>query len=165
MSAEQHGRYDALMRPSSHRPGHSRAKAQAASRGGWTSDGDDAIISERPRTRSPVGHDAAIGVRLAQFVSDRMLDRMLAHALKPYFAKARQHRQRRPRFGLGLKISGPVFECYRNADSGRHLPTGDRGIWRSEFERSLATDSENRSMPDDLSRMLDHGKLAGTGKE
>ena len=49
-----------------------------------------AIISKRPRTRYTVGRDAAIGVRLARFVSDRMLDSMLARALKPYLAKARQ---------------------------------------------------------------------------
>ena len=90
MSAEQHGRYDALMqaviaqartftREGAGRPAEEVGRVIA-----------DAIISERPRTRYTVGRDAAIGVRLARFVSDRMLDSMLARALKPYFAKARQ---------------------------------------------------------------------------
>jgi NAD(P)-dependent dehydrogenase (short-subunit alcohol dehydrogenase family) len=90
MSAEQHGRYDALMQAVI-------AQARTLTREGAGRPADevgrviaDAIVSERPRTRYTVGRDAAIGVRLARFVSDRMLDSMLARALKPYFAKARQ---------------------------------------------------------------------------
>lgn len=90
MSAEQHGRYDALMQAVI-------AQARTLTREGAGRPAEevgrviaDAIISERPRTRYTVGRDAAIGVRLARFVSDRMLDSMLARALKPYFAKARQ---------------------------------------------------------------------------
>ncbi len=90
MSAEQHGRYDALMQAVI-------AQARTLTREGAGQPAEevgrviaDAIISERPRTRYTVGRDAAIGVRLARFVSDRMLDSMLARALKPYFATARQ---------------------------------------------------------------------------
>jgi NAD(P)-dependent dehydrogenase (short-subunit alcohol dehydrogenase family) len=90
MSAEQHGRYDALMQAVI-------AQARTLTREGAGRPAEevgrviaDAIVSERPRTRYTVGRDAAIGVRLARFVSDRMLDSMLARALKPYFAKARQ---------------------------------------------------------------------------
>jgi NAD(P)-dependent dehydrogenase (short-subunit alcohol dehydrogenase family) len=90
MTAEQHGRYDALMQAVI-------AQAQTLTREGAGRPAEevgrviaDAIISERPRTRYTVGRDAAIGVRLARFVSDRMLDSMLARALKPYLPKARQ---------------------------------------------------------------------------
>jgi hypothetical protein len=48
----------------------------------------DAIVSERPRTRYTVGRDAAMIVRLARCVSDRMLDSLLTRALKPHFPKA-----------------------------------------------------------------------------
>ena len=90
MSAEQHGRYDALMQAVI-------AQARTLTREGAGRPAEevgrviaDAIVSERPRTRYTVGRDAAIGVRLARFVSDRMLDSMLARTLKPYFPKARQ---------------------------------------------------------------------------
>ena len=90
MTAEQHGRYDALMQAVI-------AQARTLTREGAGRPAEevgrviaDAIISERPRTRYTVGRDAAIGVRLARFVSDRMLDSMLARALKPYLPKARQ---------------------------------------------------------------------------
>jgi NAD(P)-dependent dehydrogenase (short-subunit alcohol dehydrogenase family) len=90
MSAEQHGRYDALMQAVI-------AQAQTFTREGAGLPADevgrviaDAIVSERPRTRYTVGRDAAIIVRLARFVSDRMLDSMLARGLKPYLAKTRQ---------------------------------------------------------------------------
>jgi NAD(P)-dependent dehydrogenase (short-subunit alcohol dehydrogenase family) len=88
MSAEQHGRYDALMQAVI-------AQARTLTREGAGRPAEevgrviaDAIVSERPRTRYTVGRDAAIGVRLARFVSDRMLDSMLARALKPYLPKA-----------------------------------------------------------------------------
>jgi hypothetical protein len=45
-------------------------------------------ISERPRTRYTVGRDAAIIVRVARFVSDRMLDSLLARTLKRHLPKA-----------------------------------------------------------------------------
>ena len=48
----------------------------------------DAITSQRPRTRYTVGRDAAIIVRLVRFLSDRMLDRLLARSLKPYLPSA-----------------------------------------------------------------------------
>jgi NAD(P)-dependent dehydrogenase (short-subunit alcohol dehydrogenase family) len=90
MTAEQHGRYDALMQAVI-------AQAQTLTREGAGRPAEevgrviaDAIVSERPRTRYTVGRDAAIGVRLARFVSDRMLDSMLARALKPYLPKAGQ---------------------------------------------------------------------------
>ncbi len=47
----------------------------------------EAITCKRPRTRYTVGRDAAIIIRLASFLSDRTLDRLLAAALRPYFPK------------------------------------------------------------------------------
>ncbi len=48
----------------------------------------DAITSKRPRTRYTIGRDAAIIVRLARCLSDRMLDSLLARSLKPHLPKA-----------------------------------------------------------------------------
>jgi NAD(P)-dependent dehydrogenase (short-subunit alcohol dehydrogenase family) len=88
MTAEQRGRYGALMQAVI-------AQARTLTREGAGRPAEevgrviaDAIISERPRTRYTVGRDAAIIVRLARYVSDRMLDSMLARALKPYLPKA-----------------------------------------------------------------------------
>ncbi|QDX26934.1 SDR family oxidoreductase [Sphingomonas suaedae] len=44
-----------------------------------------AIISPRPRTRYTVGRGTGMIVKLTRLVSDRVLDRILAANLKPYF--------------------------------------------------------------------------------
>jgi NAD(P)-dependent dehydrogenase (short-subunit alcohol dehydrogenase family) len=85
MTPEQQGRYAALMHAVI-------AQAKASIPGGAAPEAAglviaDAITSERPRTRYTVGRDAAIVVRLARFLSDRMLDRVLAAALRPYLPK------------------------------------------------------------------------------
>ena len=86
MTAEQRGRYAALM--------HSIiSQAQSYIRKGLPAEEAgrviaDAITSKRPRTRYTVGRDAAIIVRLARFLSDRMLDSLLARSLKPHLPKA-----------------------------------------------------------------------------
>lgn len=82
MTTEQRGRYATLM--------HSViAQAQAAIPRGVPAEEAgrtiaDAITSKRPRTRYTVGRDAAISVRLIRFLSDRMLDSLLARSLKPH---------------------------------------------------------------------------------
>jgi NAD(P)-dependent dehydrogenase (short-subunit alcohol dehydrogenase family) len=88
MTAEQRGRYDALMQAVI-------AQAQTFTREGEGLPAEeagrviaDAIISKRPRTRYTVGRDAAIIVRLARCVSDRMLDSLLARTLKRHLPKA-----------------------------------------------------------------------------
>lgn len=43
-----------------------------------------AVTARKPRTRYAVGREAAIATRLARFVPDRMLDRLLAGALRPH---------------------------------------------------------------------------------
>lgn len=43
--------------------------------------------SRKPRTRYTIGREAALATRLARFMPDRMLDRLLAAALRPYFPK------------------------------------------------------------------------------
>ncbi len=84
MTTEQRGRYAQLM--------HSIiAQAQAAKGVPAEEVGRviaDAITSKRPRTRYTVGRDAAIIVRLARLLSDRMLDRLLARSLKPHLAES-----------------------------------------------------------------------------
>src|SRR5262245_29545379 len=54
----------------------------------------DAIISKRPRTRYTVGRDAAIIVRLARWLSDRMLDGLLAPVSSCIPLKLYQRRER-----------------------------------------------------------------------
>lgn len=87
MTSEQHARYDALMRAVI-------AQAETFTRAGAGLPAEkagrviaDAILSKRPRTRYTVGRDAAIIVRLARFVSDRMLDSLFARALRPHLSK------------------------------------------------------------------------------
>jgi hypothetical protein len=48
----------------------------------------DAITSKRPRTRYTVGREAAL-LPLLAILPDRMLDRILAAALRPHFPKER----------------------------------------------------------------------------
>ena len=86
MTTEQRGRYATLM--------HSViSQAQAAIPKGVPAEEAgqvvaDAITSKRPRTRYTVGRDAAMIVRIARFLPDRMLDSLLARALRPHFPKA-----------------------------------------------------------------------------
>ncbi len=44
-----------------------------------------AVTAKRPRTRYTIGRDAAQLTRLARLLPDRMLDRLFAAALRPYF--------------------------------------------------------------------------------
>ncbi len=86
MTGEQRGRYAALM--------HSViSQAQAAVPKGVPAEEAgrviaDAITSKRPRTRYTIGRDAAVIVRLTRFLSDQMLDGLLARSLKPHLPKA-----------------------------------------------------------------------------
>ena len=85
MTPEQHGRYAALM--------HSIiSQAQAAVPKGLPAERAaqviaDAITSKRPRTRYTVGRDAALITCLVRILPDRMLDRVLAAALRPHAPK------------------------------------------------------------------------------
>ncbi len=83
MTTAQHERYDALI---------DAITAQART---FASDGvpaaqaagviADAIIEPHPRTRYTIGRDAAVIVRLARLLPDRLLDRMLNRNLKPHY--------------------------------------------------------------------------------
>ena len=44
-----------------------------------------AVTAREPRTRYTVGRDAALITRLVRFLPDRILDRVIAAALRPYF--------------------------------------------------------------------------------
>lgn len=46
-----------------------------------------AITARKPRTRYTVGRDAALITRLARFLPDRTLDRVIAATLRPHFPK------------------------------------------------------------------------------
>ena len=45
----------------------------------------EAVTARKPRTRYAVGRDAALITRLARFLPDRTLDRVIAAALRPHF--------------------------------------------------------------------------------
>ena len=86
MTLEQRGRYTALMHAVISQARAAIPGAVPAEKVGRVV--ADAITSKRPRTRYTVGRDAAIVVRLAGLLSDRMLDRLLARSLKPHLPKA-----------------------------------------------------------------------------
>jgi len=85
MTQEQSGRYGGLL--------HAVA-AQTASAAGSGLPPEaaakiiaKAITAPRPRTRYAVGRDAALLTFLARILPDRLLDRLFASALRPYFPK------------------------------------------------------------------------------
>ncbi len=47
----------------------------------------DAVTARRPRTRYTIGRDAALLTRLSRVLPDRMLDRLVAAGLRPYYSK------------------------------------------------------------------------------
>jgi NAD(P)-dependent dehydrogenase (short-subunit alcohol dehydrogenase family) len=86
MTTEQRGRYAPLMHSMVSQAQSYISKALPAEEAGRVI--ADAITSRRPRTRYTVGRDAAIVLRLARWLSDRMLDRVLARSLQPHLPKA-----------------------------------------------------------------------------
>ena len=62
-----------------------------------------AATASRPRTRYAIGRDAAILVRLARVISDRLLDRILRLGLRPHYVKNSQPSARRsdPSISIG----------------------------------------------------------------
>lgn len=86
MTTGQRGRYAALMHAIISQAQAALPKGAPAEKAGRVI--ADAITSKRPRTRYTVGRDAAIVVRLVNFLSDRMLDSLLARSLKPHLPKA-----------------------------------------------------------------------------
>ena len=86
MTTEQRGRYAALMQAIVSQAQAYIGKGLPAGEASRVI--ADAITSKRPRTRYTIGRDAAILVRLAGCLSDRMLDSLLARSLKPHLPKA-----------------------------------------------------------------------------
>jgi NAD(P)-dependent dehydrogenase (short-subunit alcohol dehydrogenase family) len=86
MTTDQRGRYATLMHSIISQARTAILKGVPAEEAGRVI--ADAITSKRPRTRYTVGRDAAIIVRLVRFLSDRMLDNLLARRLKPHLPKA-----------------------------------------------------------------------------
>ena len=85
MTAAQLGRYGKLMRAVV-------AQAQAAAGGAVPAEEvgrviADAITSGRPRARYTVRRQAAVAAGLTKLLPDRVLDAMLARALKPYVSE------------------------------------------------------------------------------
>ena len=84
MTAEQDGRYATLMHAVISQAQAAIPKGVAAEESGRVI--ADAITSKRPRTRYTVGREAAL-LPLLAILPDRMLDRILAAALRPHFPK------------------------------------------------------------------------------
>lgn len=84
MTPDQHGRYDALI-------GAITTQARTFARDGVPADRAahviaDAVTATHPRTRYTIGRDAAVLVKLARVLPDRVLDRVTRRSLKPHYA-------------------------------------------------------------------------------
>jgi len=90
MTPGQRGRYATLMHAIIAQAQAALPKGRPAEEAGRVI--AEAITTQRPRTRYTVGRDAALIVRLARWLSDRMLDRLLARSLQPHLPKARATR-------------------------------------------------------------------------
>jgi NAD(P)-dependent dehydrogenase (short-subunit alcohol dehydrogenase family) len=86
MTTEQRGRYATVMHSMVSQAEAYISKALPAEEAGRII--ADAITSKRPRTRYAVGRDAATMLPLAKWLTDRMLDSLIARSLKPYLPKA-----------------------------------------------------------------------------
>jgi NAD(P)-dependent dehydrogenase (short-subunit alcohol dehydrogenase family) len=82
MTPQQRGRYGALMHAMVAQAESYITKAVPAKEAGRII--ADVITSKRPRTRYTIGRDAASLVVLVRFLSDRMVDSVIARSLKPY---------------------------------------------------------------------------------
>ncbi len=92
MTTDQRGRYATLMYSVISQAQAAVPKGVPAEEAGRVV--ADAITSKRPRTRYTVGRDAAVIVRLARLLPDRMLDGLLARSLKPHLPKLHRRRER-----------------------------------------------------------------------
>lgn len=86
MTAEQGSRYARLVQAVN-------AQAVSSIRSGLPADAAARVIARavtarKPRTRYTVGRDAALITRLARFLPDRTMDRVIAAALRPHFSEA-----------------------------------------------------------------------------
>ena len=89
MTLEQSERYGGLVQAVN-------AQAVSSTKSGLPADAAAKVISKavtarKPRTRYTVGRDAALITRLARFLPDRTLDRVLATVLRPHFPKDSEH--------------------------------------------------------------------------
>ena len=84
MTPEQSQRYGGLVQAVT-------AQAASANESGWSADAAAKVIAEavtarKPRTRYTVGYDAAL-IGFLRILPDRIVDRILAAALRPHFPK------------------------------------------------------------------------------
>jgi NAD(P)-dependent dehydrogenase (short-subunit alcohol dehydrogenase family) len=90
MTPDQRRRYGALVQAVSTQALSSTASALPADAAAKVI--AKAVTARRPRTRYTVGREAAL-MRLAQFLPDRTLDRILAAALRQHYPKAAENRE------------------------------------------------------------------------
>ena len=82
MTPDQRQRYGPLMRAVT-------AQAKSSTKSALPATAVARVITvPKPRTRYTVGRDAAL-VRMAQFLPDRAVDRILAGALRPHYVESR----------------------------------------------------------------------------
>jgi NAD(P)-dependent dehydrogenase (short-subunit alcohol dehydrogenase family) len=84
MTTEQAARYGDLMRAIVKHSAAFTAAGRSAEQAARVI--AEAVTARRPRTRYPIGRDAALLTRLSRVLPDRLLDRMLAADLRPHFA-------------------------------------------------------------------------------
>jgi NAD(P)-dependent dehydrogenase (short-subunit alcohol dehydrogenase family) len=92
MTPDQNRRYGALVQAVNR-------QAMASTESGMSADAAASMIARavtvrRPRTRYPVGRDAAVITRMVRFLPDRALDRITVAALRPYFPAVMQPARR-----------------------------------------------------------------------
>jgi NAD(P)-dependent dehydrogenase (short-subunit alcohol dehydrogenase family) len=85
MTSDQARRYDGLVHAVN-------AQAVSSTKSGLPAEAAATVIAKavtarRPRTRYPVGRDAVLITRMVRFLPDRTLDRVIAAALRPHYAK------------------------------------------------------------------------------
>jgi NAD(P)-dependent dehydrogenase (short-subunit alcohol dehydrogenase family) len=85
MTVEQRGRYAMLMRSMISQTQAAAPRGVSAEEAGRVI--ADAITDRRPRARYTVGRDAALIVLVVRFLSDRLLDRLLARSTKSHLPR------------------------------------------------------------------------------
>ena len=85
MSHEQSQRYGGLMHAVTAQAASSTNSAQPADAVAMVI--ANAVTARKPRTRYTIGREAVLATVLARILPDRILDRVIAAALRPYFPK------------------------------------------------------------------------------
>ena len=125
MTPDQARRYDRLVQAVN-------AQAVSATKSGVPAQAAAAVIAKavtarRPRSRYTVGRDAALITRLARFLPDRALDRIIAVGLRPHYPKA-DKRFDQPEAVLSIP-AGTGCRCRTTGSVQERAPALVRARW------------------------------------